>query len=58
MSEKANNLFNGAINNMTVHTGSDVNIKKNSNFIEELMRVTISKNDKYEIIEKYSGKKK
>ena len=31
--------------------------KDYSNFIEELMSVIISKNDKYEIIEKYSGKK-
>ena len=57
MNEEVQNLVNEAVNNMTVHTGSDVNIKKNSNFIEELMSVIISKNDKYEIAEKYSGKK-
>ncbi len=57
MSKKVHSLINEAVNNMTVDTGNDVNIKKNSNFIEELMSVIISKNDKYEIVKKYSGKK-
>lgn len=54
MSEKVQNIIDEAVNNMTVYTGSDVNIKKNDKFIKELLSVIISKNDKYEIIEKYS----
>lgn len=41
-------VFGGMLQSMNIQFG---------NFIEELMAVIISKNDKYEIIEKYSGKK-
>lgn len=41
-------VFGGMLQSMNIQFG---------NFIEELMSVIISKNDKYEIIEKYSGKK-
>ena len=41
-------VFGGMLQSMNIQFG---------NFIEELMTVIISKNDKYEIIEKYSGKK-
>lgn len=41
-------VFGGMLQSMNIQFG---------NFIEELMSVIISKNDRYEIIDKYSGKK-
>ena len=41
MSEKLQNIIDEAVNNMTVYTGSDVNVKTNDNFIKELLIVII-----------------